>query len=161
MKEFNINYMFSSDRSDEYYYNENEFTKYVVSLLSKLFDDNQFEFSFVDFYDMGVEFSGTPSSNNFLIESLKFNFILSDSSCDMDDLDGEELLEFFESNSDYELFSIPKHLQFNLINFKNFDSSPFFGGFPKVGFQIFNNKSKGKGYKSLCLRPHLPFYFEQ
>lgn len=161
MKEFDINPMFTGKRKGEFYYNENEFTKHIVHLLIKLFEDNQFDYTFREFYDMGIELSGIPSKGNFVIESIKFNYIIGEYYLDEEeDNDGEELLEFLETNSDYELFSVPHHLQFNLLNFKEFDSNLFLGKFQKVGFQLYFNHEKGKKLDSLCLRPKLPFYFD-
>ena len=161
MRNFNINYMFGGKRDGNFYYNDDDFTKYIIHLLEKLFDDNQFGLSISEFYDMGVELSGIPSGDNFVIESIKFNYIIEEPDVDInDDEDGLEYLEFLESNADYELFSVPQHLQFNLVNFISFDENLFLKKFPKVGFQLYRDSSLGKGYKSYCLRPGLPFYFE-
>lgn len=161
MIDFDINYMFKDDRKGEFYYDEHEFTKYMVPLIDGLLEENQIGFSLVDVYDMGIELFGEPKNNTFVPVLIRFSYILQEPDLDEfeDDEDGEESSEFWENNAEHEMFSIPIHKQFNLVNFNNFDFFQEENSLTKVGFQLYQDKSKGRGYKTYSLRPDFPSYF--
>ncbi|HEY9533194.1 MAG TPA: hypothetical protein VIQ77_01600 [Mucilaginibacter sp.] len=166
MKEFNLKYLYSPGAEKEFYYGDDEFSTYIISIVSDILDKNDFELQLNDLYDCSIDLIGKFEYAElvgfgkpilcFIPTFLHLKYIINEPYSE----DEEEWLDEITENLKQDLFLIPEFQRSLIYGIEKYDELYLHEElFYKISFQLYYNENAGKKRNPFCIRQEVPFYF--